>query len=259
MNDIIATVIVYNKSINDSSSIKCLSNINNIDLLVIDNSETDYHNQELCEKLNIHYLSNGGNIGLSKAYNIITNKLLNSPYKYILLCDDDTEISQAYIDEINTLIKEDYDIIIPRIIDGDSGNVYSPKVYNNTPFLTKVYNDQPYKYIKAINSGLCIKLSIFNEFKYNENNFLYFVDVDLFENYVNKKPATTKVTNTSLVQNLSHLTESLSDGQITQMQLRLKDSKAFNNWLTHNTYKLAFVMQMYLRYKDKRLLSLLRI
>ena len=102
-------------------------------------------------------------------------------------------------------------------------------------------------------------MSIFNEFKYNENNFLYFVDVDLFENYVNKKPATTKVTNTSLFQNLSHLTDSLSDGQITQMQLRLKDSKAFNNWLTHNTYKLAFVMQMYLRYKDKRLLSLLRI
>lgn len=259
MNKIIACIVLYNKAIVDSNAINSLRQLKNVDLIIVDNSDQAIDNEAYAKVHKLNYIANHENIGLSKAYNKIIKLLLPSNYQYLLLLDDDTTITQEYIDELNQLVNNNYDVIIPRIIDKASKKLYSPKVYNHTSLLTHLYNDKPYKHIKAINSGLCIKIEVFNHFQYDENNFLYFVDVDFFENCVNRQNLSTTITKTSLVQELSHLTQSLTDGQLKQMTLRLTDSRNFNPPLIHNLYKLAFVTQMYLRYHDKRLLKLLKV
>lgn len=257
MNKIIALIVLYNKSIKESNAYNSLSQLKGIDIIISDNSDIKNDNELYAKQHNVKYINNNGNIGLSKAYNRCIKIIKDNypDYKYLLLCDDDTIINQEYIDEINELSNLDYDLIIPRIINRYDNSLYSPRVYNHISLLTKPYSNDNYKYIKAINSGLCINLKVFDTFKYNENNFLYFVDVDFFENHVNKNNIKKVVTKTSLLQELSHFD---NDININQMKMRLDDSKKFNNAFTHFLYKNAFILSTYLRTKNKDVLKLLK-
>ncbi len=257
MNKIVALIVIYNKKISDSNAYKSLSTYDNIDIIISDNSTINNDNDLYAKENNINYINNHGNIGLSKAYNqaikFIKDNLTN--YTHILLCDDDTLITQQYIDEINELSNQGYDLIIPKIINKSNNELYSPRVYNHTSLITKPYDGGNYKHIKAINSGLCINLNIFDNFKYNEDNFLYFVDVDFFDNYVNKHDIKMIVAKPTLLQELSHFDEDIN---INQMRLRLSDSKKYNNFFVHSLYKTAFILSTFIRTKNKEVLKLFR-
>ena len=70
-NSIVATIVIYNKSIENSITCKNILSFNedSIEILIVDNSTSNYGNKTYCEKKNIKYISMGGNQGLSKAYN----------------------------------------------------------------------------------------------------------------------------------------------------------------------------------------------
>ena len=198
-----------------------------------------------------------GNIGLSKAYNKGIQYLKNKT-NYILLCDDDTNITKEYIDELKQLIKNEYDCIIPQIINEYDNKICSPKGYNNCSLISKVYHEgKKFKNIKAINSGLCINIKCFDYFHYNENNFLYFVDVNFCEDCVNKYKLNYKIANTKIYQNFSQF-EKFDQKQIKQMKLRIRDSRNYNSKLIHFLYKYAFIIQMLIIHKDKKILKLIK-
>lgn len=257
-NKTVALIVIYNKNVEDSQAYQSLKNNNNIDIMIIDNSTISNNNSEFCNKHNLIYISNDGNIGLSKAYNKAIQLLKEKyDYQYIMLADDDTNFNEDYIDEIVSLEKKDYDLIIPKIIDINSRQIASPKVYNNISLLTHTYDGKEFKNIKAINTGLCIKLSVFDNFKYNEKNFLYFVDVDFFDNCVKKQHLNYVITNTNITQNFSQFeTDRDFESYKNQILMRLQDSKNYNNWVVHNLYKLAFIMNLVLKTKNWKLLKL---
>ena len=252
---ITALVVLYNKKISESKSIMNLKNY--IDILVLDNSEQNLDNEIEAKKMNLNYLSMNGNIGLSKAYNKGINFLKNKT-DYILLCDDDTNITKEYINELKNLIKNQYDCIIPQIINEYDHKICSPKCYNNCSLFSKIYEKgKKFKNIKAINSGLCINMKCFDFFSYNENNFLYFVDVNFCEDCLNKNKLNYKVANTKIYQNFSQF-EKFDDNKINQMKLRLKDSKNYNTKTIHFLYKYAFILQMLIIHKNIKILKLIK-
>ena len=259
MNKIIAVIVIYNKSINDINSIENINVVAGIDVLIVDNSTIDNNNEELANHKNMKYIKSCGNIGLSKAYNQSIEKIKKlKEYKYILLCDDDTIFTVQYLEEVRSLTKKNIDVIIPQIINNYDQKVCSPKLKSNIPLITKVYDGiDRGKGIKAINSGLCIKLDCFDVFKYNESNFLYFVDVNFFEEGLNKHGFGYEITTSKIEQNFSQYEKSLSDSNINQMKLRLRDSKKYNNFFSHNIYKIAFISHMLLIYKKISVLKLL--
>lgn len=260
MNQIVALIVIYNKDIVDCAAYNGLKDCENIDIMIMDNSDTKNTNKEYAIKHNLNYINNKGNIGLTKSFNKAIEILKNQySYKYILLCDDDTQFTNDYINEINELTKTSVNVIIPRLKDTNLGELVSPKVYNYTSLLTKVYNGQKYKHIKAVNSGLCINLDVFDHFSYNENNFLYFADVDFFQNFVNKTNTSHVITKTILEHSFSQFEKpQLDESSYKQIKIRLKDSRAYNNFFIHLLYKFGFLTNLYLHYKDINLIKLLK-
>ena len=87
----VAIIVVYNKTIEGSitcESLKKISNIN-VEIVIVDNSETDFHNDDLCKRLGYTYISMNGNKGLSKAYNVAIDSTQSD---IIVLFDDDTNV-----------------------------------------------------------------------------------------------------------------------------------------------------------------------
>lgn len=95
-NSIVATIVIYNKSIENSITCKNILSFNEdlIEILIVDNSTSNYGNKAYCENKNIKYISMGGNQGLSKAYNAAID--LSKDKDVIILFDDDTDVTKQY-------------------------------------------------------------------------------------------------------------------------------------------------------------------
>lgn len=77
-----ALVVVYNKKCQDSPSlVRLLQENKNINIIVYDNSSIDYGNKNFCEKHGIMYYTQNKNLGLSKAYNFVVNKIKKNEKK----------------------------------------------------------------------------------------------------------------------------------------------------------------------------------
>lgn len=184
---IVATIIVYNKRVQDSITCKHILNETiiiqncNLEILVVDNSTSDFGNEEYCKSHKIKYISMNGNKGLSKAYNAAINECKEKDV--IILFDDDTEVSKEYFFE---LIKALYtypetDIFAP-VIYGQDGIIYSPNEYN---FLKSHYIESPKQEISqtkfnAIASCLAIRMRVFDNYRFNEKLFVDQVDQNFF-------------------------------------------------------------------------------
>ena len=88
-----AIIVIYNKNIKDSITCRSIKDINdfNIEVVIVDNSEVDFHNNEVCKSLGYTYISMNGNKGLSKAYNVGIDKTQSD---IIILFDDDTFVNK---------------------------------------------------------------------------------------------------------------------------------------------------------------------
>jgi GT2 family glycosyltransferase len=124
------------------------------------------------------YLNMGGNVGLSKAYNRVLDKL-KGKNGIIIWFDDDTNITQEYFDELakNADKRNDIDIFAP-IICGQDGKFYSPneaRFFKNKQL--KNENDElNMKKFNAINSCTAVRLRVYENYRYNEKIFLDQVD-----------------------------------------------------------------------------------
>lgn len=265
MNKIAAIIVMYNSLVSETNIINSLK-CDFIDLWFVDNS-TDQtiksKNLEFCNKHNLEYLDMNGNVGLSVAYNETINIIKQTnKYTHILLSDDDTIYNQNYLNDLYQNLSSDVDLILPTIIDNSDNHVMSPILLSKFPLIA--YNGEDKSKaprIMGINSGTCARLSVFENWKFDTDIFLYFTDMDFYKNNVNKNKLSYCILDTKIIQQCSG-SEEYTQNSINQIKLVLKDAKAFYNKqsfgiIKYYFYKLLLVVQSYQKHHQKSILKLL--
>ncbi len=160
-------------------------NTNDFQVIVFDNSfEKTYleENQKYCLAHNIHYLTEGKNIGLSKAYNRVIKDCIKED-DYLMILDADSNIEVSYLLSLKENLIPNHpevEVFSPININSKTKEIDSPLKITFNPFFnsTKVdFKENNYDYFKVINNGLLIKGSALKKINgFDENIFLYFSD-----------------------------------------------------------------------------------
>ncbi|UPR28435.1 hypothetical protein IS519_09420 [Vibrio crassostreae] len=156
-------VVLYNKDIDDSKSIKNLSKISlndNSNMLVYiwNNGPkcTSLSDSEICKAFsNVEVHNSLSNSALSKVYNKFIETVDSD--KYIIL-DDDSNLNQEYIDDAISL--SSCSVGMPLIT--NNGKICNPKI-NGLPIVSKSLNNIDLREIITIGSGIVIGKSIKDE------------------------------------------------------------------------------------------------
>ena len=177
-----AIIVVYNKTIRGSitcESIKQISGVN-VEIIVVDNSETEQGNKSVCADLGYTYISMNGNKGLSKAYNAAIDKCDSD---ILILLDDDTPVTQEYFDVLNeaTVNNKDMDIFAP-VVYGQDGVIYSPNEFNflRNHFISNPNQEVSQENFNAIASCIAIRKRVFDGYRFNEKLFVDQIDQYFF-------------------------------------------------------------------------------
>lgn len=189
MNKFYAVVVLYNRSVSDSITCKNLLTVkrHNINVIIADNSTVQTNNITQCLQNKWMYISMNGNVGLSKAYNKVLDTL-NEQDGVVIWFDDDTNISQEYFDQLDIYLGkfQETDIFAP-VIYGQDGKIYSPneaRFFKNKQ-LKKPVDPLNLKRFNAINSCTAVRLSVYENYRYDERIFLDQVDHNFFEDQRN--------------------------------------------------------------------------
>lgn len=193
----------------------------------------------------IFYLDMHGNKGLSKAYNSAIATLSLNENDFVVIFDQDTLIPQDMQLRYENFISEnkDTDIICPIVL--DSVGVMSPSIASGTKFshiasISQI-NGKNISSYSFINSGMCIKRSVFDRIKYEENLFLDFVDHDFILN-AKKNGVKIKICKEVVLnQNFSGVTKNTYNQDFSRFCIYMKDAKVFyRKWFCKN-YKLILL------------------
>jgi GT2 family glycosyltransferase len=179
-NYLVVLVVLYNINIITSPVIKrCEEESLYLNLLIVDNSnqpDVFCKNKEYCLDHKIHYIGDGVNNGLSRAYNKAIRYLTDNQikYDYISIFDQDTIMPETYfselIEKIGNRREEDPILFFPTVITSSDTKraVLSPRNIFHTREKDTFY----------INSGIILSRILVETCKYNEEMFLDFVDYD---------------------------------------------------------------------------------
>lgn len=233
-------IIIYNKKITESITFNSIKN-SDLNILLIDNSTDNKiqdYNLKYAKENNLNYLSKNKNIGLSKAYNIAIDYFKDKNISHLILFDDDTKVSNEYLELLNNFSYVEKACYAPLIYNGDK--IVNPTYHDDNYLIeyikTKNYNtiDDIKPLIKsnklfAINSGLIIPYKVFDEFRYDEKIFLDCVDhyfcreIYKLGYYIDIFPA--QLEQTYNVCNLEKNTKKAND---FRLDIRLKDIKNYD-------------------------------
>lgn len=262
-------IVIYNKKCEDSISFRCLQKYKvnkNIKIIIFDNSEHDFKNREYCLKENIIYYTKQKNIGLSKAYNYVIKKIKGKKEEgYLLLLDDDTEISEDYINKVleKTQKSKVPQIFVPIVKSNDTIISPSNTIFNCRVKKVKDIRKIKYKKITAINSGMVVNLKIYNTIKYNENLFLDYVDHEFLRD-ARKNKIPIEILDSELKQSFSRDdVEIKKENVIKRLNIFKKDFKVYckENLFGKLFYYFSvikLVIKYIVRYNDIEFLKLLK-
>ena len=229
---IFAIVVLYNKNVEDSVALNCLKSVEGVDVIICDNSTSDYKNCYFAKKFGFFYISMGTNKGLAKAYNKALD-FLSGKSGYVCILDDDTEISNEYFEKLKKSMQESpKDIYLPFLYDGTG--LLSPCKIKGI-FVSRFKNMESVnkKNITGINSAMAINLKIFNEgYRYNEKYFLDYIDHD-FLRVMKKKNKSIGFLKINLFQNFSGNDFSCKESSLKRFKIYKKDFKRF---CSHNFF-----------------------
>lgn len=183
-NKFYAVVVLYNTKVEDSLTCTNLQQIKNhdISIVIVDNSTKDMNNRYVANNYGWIYMNMNGNVGLSKAYNKVLEKLKNK-LGIVIWFDDDTNVTQEYFDILDKDAIENPDIsIFVPMIRGQDGRFWSPneaRFFKNKQLKSredKISN----KRFNAINSCTAVRLNTYENYRYDERLFLDQVDHSFF-------------------------------------------------------------------------------
>lgn len=181
--NIAVSVVIYNQNCADSLTCQALEQMNcsNLQVLIYDNSTSEYGNRTYCQQMGWRYLGGTGNVGISKAYNCCVDELKNDRWADIVcLFDDDTAVDKAYFDALENAVQmSEAKIFVPLIY--SAGRLLSPCRISKGHQTCLFSNEQQAmtyrgKDLTAINSGMAIDLRVFDDYRYDEHIFLDGVD-----------------------------------------------------------------------------------
>lgn len=252
---IYALVIIYNKRCEDSSSIKAIQKYGKgIQVVVFDNSERKLDNNDYCIQYGYQYISQGENVGLSKAYNCAINHIIHEDDDYLITLDDDTELTKEYFEELEILCGENrYDVILPVI--RSSGIILSPSNLVNGCH-SRTVNDIAelnQETITAINSGAVIRMGLYKKIQYNEALFLDYVDHD-FMKKAHRNNAKFKVMRSTIKQHYSRHEKMPLEKALKRFDVETADFRTFCKEAGkigfYRVYMIKLVSQLTLKYKS---------
>lgn len=255
--NIFALIVIYNKCCVDSVSYNNLKQIKGLEIIVCDNSTIDFGNKEVVKNDNNHYISMGGNSGLSKAYNKAL-EFLKGRDGILCLFDDDTMIPAVYFDELQSLcINAEWDICLPRVM-CETG-LMSP-VYLNKYAIKKIkdISNIDLRFVAGINSGMAVNLSALGSYKYDENLFLDYVDFNFILD-MRKNGAKIILMNSVLIQSFSVFSTDKNSVK-NRFMLKKKDLRYFyKNSFTAKLFCTLIIIKMkirmFLKFKDFNILK----
>lgn len=172
LDSIFLVVVLYKSRLENSETIKSLNHYFKefLEVYVYDNSPLKQYqqNQFSYGLLNVNYVHNGSNPGLSYAYNSALKEAKDNGKKWMLLLDQDTTLTSNYFDELLTVTRKDLAIdtvaIIPRVISNKDGRKISPSIMT-IGGLSRPKEINPgiiRKKISGINSGTVLYVPFLN-------------------------------------------------------------------------------------------------
>ena len=204
-------IVIYNENCADSPSCTALINLGHKPIIV-DNSTMENNNEQFCISNGLEYISMHGNKGIPKAYNCALDHIkARNKEGYVIWLDDDTELDSNYFTELEKAINSDKEakIFVPVVYSLERDNyILSPCILNTN----RVFNLKPIdtlddidskEILSAINSGMAVDISVYDNYRYDENMFLDFVDHDFMNSMKGKGIKIHVLRNASLYQNYS--------------------------------------------------------
>lgn len=179
--NITAVIVVYNQACAQSITCRRLAEMDiPLQVIVFDNSTRNFGNRAYCDEHGWVFLGGQGNQGLSKAYNGCIDYLKDQSYDgYICLFDDDTEVTADYFRALEKAIAQGGQLFVPLIY--ADGRLLSP--CRITPAHKAIlFPDEETalgytgRDMSAINSGMAMALSLFDNYRYDEHIFLDGID-----------------------------------------------------------------------------------
>lgn len=220
--------IIYNIKIENIKSLSAFVGLaekhDDVQIMILDNStEPEFYtsNREGIYSATVRYVSNEGNIGLSKSYNKVLQ--LTGPEDWILWSDDDTDFSSDFLENAYQTLKNDKYGIITGIINTTIHTVLSPVSRNDSESVTykpeSVYHD-----VYCINSGICIKRSLYDKIgRYDEGLFIDMIDYWLFDELHKKKLDQVFIVNGTIIQEFSGTIRTSISSQLRRFKIYSKD------------------------------------
>ncbi|MCW9448034.1 glycosyltransferase family 2 protein [Klebsiella michiganensis] len=219
MFKVIILIVLYNKKIEDSTTINSLlnSNTRNLSVIIHNNGPCNVTLTDSLEStfkrnnIDIHVVNCLDNKPLAFLYNDFVND--NTGFDYYCFFDDDTEVNFCYI---RNIFDRERDIELPKIISKTDSLQYYPLL--NDAVFTEDGTIAGNK-IFSIGSGLLINRNVVNIFsKYNLSLFdehfaLYGVDFSFFRRLIflkNKGERFVITSNSSLQHSLSKVEQKQS-------------------------------------------------
>lgn len=225
-------VVLYNKKVNASSTLKFFlnNNLSNISVYVYDNSVKALGNQAECERNHWTYLTQGKNVGISNAYNQTIDYVLknNTHVDYFMMLDDDANLTKGYFNYLEKILKK-YNVEIGVPIIKANGEVLSPCKVGICGRISSVasLNSLNDKNLTAINNGMIINKKIFKTIHYNSKLFVDYVDHD-FIRQARKKMIKIFIFNYVLSHNMTIVDKSIDEStRLKRFTLYSKDLKEY--------------------------------
>lgn len=235
MDKLYIVCVLYNNTMEKIASLdtflRFAAKYDFIRLMVMDNSSEVFtaKNREASEAVyrdRIIYTDNGGNIGLSKAYNKALDLIKDDTF-FVMWADDDTVFSDEYLENVIKAIEAGKTDIISGII--RSGDVVLSPAKKLRPFSSVLYYPDPgiYQNVYCINTGLTIKSTVFDAAgRYDERLFLDAVDHLFSDKLIAKGLNRVEIVPGEIAQNFAAFTDDL-DARTKRVQIFSRD---WLNW-----------------------------
>lgn len=255
IQDFYVIIVVYNKSCRDSISYR-RANEHTLNIIVLDNSTSDYGNLEIVKNDNNIYINMGGNKGLSKAYNAALD-VIDKENKYVCLFDDDTDMGDNYFELVLNYVNEtNGDILLPIV--KTSTRILSPCQFRKKRAVEiKSLDELASKPISAINSGMVIKSEIYSRYRYNERIFLDYLDHDFMRDMNKQKKNIIVMEKNILLQDFSMESNTL-EASYNRLCILNHDLKEYykDNFIMYLYQIIAYKLVMIKKYKSLKFILL---
>lgn len=250
-----AVVVLYNVNIEDTETYHSLQKQtnSNFKILFVDNSTIVTSNAQYASNKGIDYVSMNGNAGISNAYNCAI-EFLYTKANYLIWLDDDTTLPFNFIDMIiKQLDKQDIKVWLPLVTSNQRIiSPTKPKEWNKYfSTVEEIENELPQ--VTAINSGMCVSMSCYETYRYDNRIFLDYVD-HVFMEHVREKQYAIGLLPVELVQNFSMDTKGNTESVQQRFNIFMNDVATAYEGRTLHLFliRLKYGIRIMLTQKDVR-------